>query len=84
MPEASSNAPIAAVATAPGVGGVAVIRLSGAGVYAIADALTRLSPPPSARAPGTFAYAKLLGEAGEVLDDALLLFEEVAEVFTGV
>ena len=83
MPEASSNAPIAAVATAPGVGGVAVIRLSGAGVYAIADALTRLSPPPSARAPGTFAYAKLLGEAGEVLDDALLLFFRAPHSYTG-
>ena len=83
MPEASSNAPIAAVATAPGVGGVAVIRLSGAGVYAIADALTRLSPPPSARTPGTFAYAKLLGEAGEVLDDALLLFFRAPHSYTG-
>ena len=83
MPEASSNAPIAAVATAPGVGGVAVIRLSGAGVYAIADGLTRLSPPPSARAPGTFAYAKLLGEAGEVLDDALLLFFRAPHSYTG-
>lgn len=83
MPEASSNVPIAAVATAPGVGGVAVIRLSGAGVYAIADALTRLSPPPSARAPGTFAYAKLLGEAGEVLDDALLLFFRAPHSYTG-
>lgn len=83
MPEASSNAPIAAVATAPGVGGVALIRLSGAGVYAIADALTRLSPPPSARAPGTFAYAKLLGEAGEVLDDALLLFFRAPHSYTG-
>lgn len=83
MPEASSNAPIAAVATAPGVGGVAVIRLSGAGVYAIADALTHLSPPPSARTPGTFAYAKLLGEAGEVLDDALLLFFRAPHSYTG-
>ena len=83
MPEASSNVPIAAVATAPGVGGVALIRLSGAGVYAIADALTRLSPPPSARAPGTFAYAKLLGEAGEVLDDALLLFFRAPHSYTG-
>lgn len=83
MPEASSNAPIAAVATAPGVGGVALIRLSGAGVYAIADALTRLSPPPSARAPGTFAYSRLLGEAGEVLDDALLLFFRAPHSYTG-
>ena len=66
--------PIAALATAPGMGGVAVIRLSGDTVYAIADQLTRLSTPPSQRAPGTFAYASLYDAEGAQLDDAILLF----------
>ena len=51
--------PIAALATASGMGGVAVIRLSGDEVYAVADQLTRLKTPPSQRKAGTFAYASL-------------------------
>ena len=75
--------PIAALATASGLGGVAIIRLSGSGVYAIADKLTRLSPPPSARPAGTFAYAKVLGGRGETLDDAVLLFYRAPHSYTG-
>lgn len=75
--------PIAALATAPGMGGVAVIRLSGDTVYAIADQLTRLSTPPSQRAPGTFAYASLYDAEGAQLDDAILLFFRAPHSYTG-
>ena len=76
--------PIAALASAPGLGGVALIRLSGEGVYAIADRLApRLSPPPSNRPAGTFAYATLRGPEGEPLDDAVLLFYRAPHSYTG-
>ena len=76
--------PIAALASAPGLGGVALIRLSGEGVYAIADRLApRLSPPPSDRPAGTFAYATLRGPEGEALDDAVLLFYRAPHSYTG-
>ena len=76
--------PIVALASAPGLGGVALIRLSGEGVYAIADRLApRLSPPPSARPAGTFAYATLRGPEGETLDDAVLLFYRAPHSYTG-
>ena len=75
--------PIAALATASGMGGVAVIRLSGDRVYAIADALTRLPFPPSQRQPGTFVYASLYGENDEVLDDAIVLFFRAPHSYTG-
>ena len=76
--------PIAALASAPGLGGVALIRLSGEGVYAIADRLApRLSPPPSDRPAGTFAYATLRGPEGETLDDAVLLFYRAPHSYTG-
>ena len=76
--------PIAALASAPGLGGVALIRLSGEGVYAIADRLApRLSPPPSARPVGTFAYATLRGPEGDLLDDAVLLFYRAPHSYTG-
>lgn len=79
----TSGSPIAALATAPGLGGVAVIRLSGEGVYAIADRLTALRVPPSARKAGTFVHAPLLGAEGAVLDDALLLFFRAPHSYTG-
>jgi tRNA modification GTPase len=65
------------------MGGVAVIRLSGDAVYSIADQLTRLTTPPSQRAPGTFAYASLYSATGEVLDDAILLFFRAPKSYTG-
>ena len=76
--------PIAALATAPGLGGVALIRLSGEGVYAIADRLApRLAPPPSARPANTFAHATLVGADGATLDDAVLLFYRAPRSYTG-
>ncbi|MBQ9693254.1 MAG: tRNA uridine-5-carboxymethylaminomethyl(34) synthesis GTPase MnmE [Kiritimatiellae bacterium] len=74
---------IAALATAPGMGGVAVIRLSGDTVYDIADRLTKLTVPPSQRRPGTFAYATLYDATGGVLDDAILLFFRAPHSYTG-
>ena len=76
--------PIAALASAPGLGGVALIRLSGEGVYALADRLApRLSPPPSERPAGSFAHATLVDEAGRTLDDAVLLFYRAPRSYTG-
>ena len=75
--------PIAAMATAPGLGGVAILRLSGDGVYAIADRLVSLKVPPSQRPAGTFTHAALLDEKGAVLDDALMLFFRAPHSYTG-
>lgn len=75
--------PIAALATASGMGGVAVIRLSGDEVYAVADQLTRLKTPPSQRKAGTFAYAPLYDGKGDVMDDAVLLFFRAPHSYTG-
>ena len=76
---------IAAIATAPGEGAIAIVRLSGPGTYAIADRLFRgPPPPPSARAPGTFAHGPIVDPAsGEVLDDALLLVFRAPHSYTG-
>ncbi len=79
----SDAAVIAALATPPGTGGVALIRMSGDGVYPIADRLTHLPTPPSQRPANTFVYAPLYGAAGEVLDDAVLLFYRAPHSYTG-
>jgi tRNA modification GTPase len=76
-------ATIAAIATAPGLGGVAILRLSGPEAYTIADAITRLQTPPSQRPANTFVHTSLYGAEGEVLDDALVLFFRAPRSYTG-
>lgn len=76
---------IAAIATAPGAGAIAIVRVSGPETYALADRLFRGPPPlPSARAAGTFAHGQIVVPAtGEVLDDALLLIFRAPHSYTG-
>ncbi len=65
---------IAAIASAPGVGAVGVVRLSGPDAYSIADALftARRGPPPSKRAAGRVVYGDVV-DGQRVVDEALLL-----------
>lgn len=76
---------IAAIATAPGEGAIAIVRLSGPDAYALADRFFRCPPPlPSARAPGTFARGQIVDpDSQEVLDDALLLVFRAPHSYTG-
>ncbi|MDR0993891.1 MAG: tRNA uridine-5-carboxymethylaminomethyl(34) synthesis GTPase MnmE [Verrucomicrobiota bacterium] len=76
---------MAAIATAPGEGAIAVVRLSGPETYALADRLFRCpSPPPSGRATGTFVHGQVCEPAtGEVIDDALLLVFKAPRSYTG-
>ncbi len=60
-----------------------MIRVSGEGVYALLDQMTRLRVPPSERPANTFAHAPLYGAEGEVLDDAVLLFYRAPQSYTG-
>lgn len=65
---------IAAIASAPGVGAVGVVRLSGPDAYRIADSLfaPRRGSAPSARPPGRVVYGDVVDD-GRVVDEALLL-----------
>ena len=76
---------IAAIATAPGEGAIAIVRLSGPDTFTLADRIFRCSAPaPSQRAPGTFVHGQVVAPAsGEVLDDALLLVFHAPHSFTG-
>ncbi len=74
---------VAALTTAPGIGGVAMIRMSGTGVYHLADQLTRLRTPPSLRPANTFVYAPLYDAEGAVLDDAVMLLYRAPKSYTG-
>ena len=69
---------IAAIATAPGRGGVGVVRVSGSGLKDLALALT--GRDPKAR---TAHFTRFLDEQGRVIDEGLLLFFAAPASFTG-
>jgi len=76
---------IAALATAAGPAGVAVVRISGPEAFAVADRVTRCAGrPPSQRPAGTFFHATFAdGTAGEALDDGIVLIFRTPRSYTG-
>ena len=62
---------IAAVATPPGEGGVAIIRISGKEAVAIAEKI--YAGPVRSYKSHTAHYGRIVNSAGEVVDDVLLL-----------
>ena len=69
---------IAAIATAPGRGGIGVIRISGPGLAGLAQAITGRPPQPRLA-----QFARFRDAAGEVLDEGLLLYFAAPHSFTG-
>ncbi|ATE61945.1 tRNA uridine-5-carboxymethylaminomethyl(34) synthesis GTPase MnmE [Thauera sinica] len=69
---------IAAIATAPGRGGIGVVRVSGNGLSEFARTLT--GREPEARVA---RFARFLDEAGEAIDEGLCLFFPAPASFTG-
>ena len=76
---------IAAIATAPGAGGIAVVRLSGAQSYAVAQRVFR--PANAAkRVADAKGYTALFGrfvEGGEEFDEGVALFFRAPHSYTG-
>ena len=69
---------IAAVATAPGAGGVGIVRLSGAGARAIAETIGghRLRPRHA-------HHLRFRDDNGEVIDDGIALYFQSPASYTG-
>jgi len=69
---------IAAIATAPGRGGIGVVRVSGPELTSLAQGLIGVLPPPrQAR------FSRFRGESGEVLDEGIALYFKAPHSFTG-
>lgn len=75
---AGANDTIAAIATAPGQGGVGIVRLSGPAARTIAEAVAGMDPRPRHA-----HYARFREVAGEVIDDGLLLYFPAPHSYTG-
>ena len=69
---------IAALATPPGVGGVAIIRVSGTGAAAIAEAVVGGLPSPR-----TATFARFRDEDRNVIDEGIVLYFPSPASFTG-
>jgi tRNA modification GTPase len=73
---------IAAIATAPGEAGIAIIRISGPGSLAIADGIfAGAAPSPSRRAAFSLVHGKIRS-AGQVLDEVMLLVMRAPHSYT--
>lgn len=77
------TAPIAAIATAPGRGGVGIIRLSGSGLAPWIEALTGKSQSAQFAQPRVATFTPFLDADGQVLDEGLLLYFAGPHSFTG-
>lgn len=75
---------IAAIVTAPGEAGVAIVRVSGPDALSIADRIFRCNgAPPSSRASHTVVHGAICDRDGERVDDVLLLIFRGPRSFTG-
>lgn len=82
----AQNAIVAAIATAPGMGGIAVVRVSGEGALSV---LKKAFSRKGGYEPRKMYHGYVLGEGGERLDEALAVYfpaphsytaEDVAEI----
>jgi tRNA modification GTPase len=75
---------VAAIATPPGEGGVGIVRLSGSGVWRIADEIFGALDgiPVSEREHGTFAYGKVTESGGREIDTGLALVMRAPKSYT--
>lgn len=74
----SPAATIAALATPPGIGGIAVVRVSGSNARRIAQEVLGLVP-----APRSFLRRKFLDASGAIIDHGIALFFPAPHSFTG-
>ncbi|MDK2857615.1 MAG: tRNA modification GTPase [Verrucomicrobiota bacterium] len=74
---------IAAIATPPGEGGVGIVRISGSGVWRIADEIFQGPEKPSAAKGGTFFFGKIVAADGTVIDEGLCLIFRSPRSYTG-
>lgn len=73
---------IAAISTAPGEGGIAIIRVSGPQSLPLADKIFKCSPPlPSSRNHPALIYGHVVSGT-EILDEALLLSMRAPRSYT--
>jgi tRNA modification GTPase len=77
----SDSDPIVAIATAPGRGGIGIVRLSGTDLAPVIASV--LGPEHQALVPRHATHCSFLGSRGEPLDDGLALYFPAPHSYTG-
>jgi len=77
------NDTIAALATPPGEGALAVIRISGSKALAVADKIFRGAKPPSLMEERRVGFGRIVSAEGEVIDEVLLTVFSHPRSYTG-
>jgi tRNA modification GTPase len=78
-----ANSPIAAIATAPGRGGVGIVRLSGPQLASWIGPLTGKLESPGFARPRVATHTPFVDAEGQVLDEGLLIYFPGPNSFTG-
>jgi len=73
--------PIVAIATAPGRGGIGIVRVSGPEIGPVVAGL--LGPKASRLAPRTALHAAFLDDVGTAIDDGIALYFPAPHSYTG-
>ena len=76
------SSPIVAIATAPGRGGIGVVRISGKNLGDIANTICRL-PVGAALQPRHATYTSFIDADGRVIDQGLALYFKAPHSYTG-
>ncbi len=78
----SDNSPIAAIATAPGRGGIGVVRISGKDLTSLTRAVCRLSDSTGLK-PRYASYLDFIRADGSVIDTGLAIYFPAPHSYTG-
>src|SRR3982751_1750645 len=76
------SSPIAAIATAPGRGGIGVVRLSGKNLGPVIDAVCA-RPGNAALQPRHATYLNFINADGSVIDQGLAIYFKAPHSYTG-
>ncbi|MES2833041.1 MAG: tRNA uridine-5-carboxymethylaminomethyl(34) synthesis GTPase MnmE [Pseudomonadota bacterium] len=76
------SSPIAAIATAPGRGGIGVVRISGKQIHRVVEAVCKL-PEGATLQPRHATYTSFVDADGSVIDQGLALFFKAPHSYTG-
>ncbi|MBN1302167.1 MAG: tRNA uridine-5-carboxymethylaminomethyl(34) synthesis GTPase MnmE [Melioribacteraceae bacterium] len=79
----SNEDTITALATAPGIGAISVIRVSGSNSFSAVDNIFRSSKKLSDCEPNTIHYGKIYNGKNDVLDDVLVSVFQSPNSYTG-
>ena len=76
------SSPIVAIATAPGRGGIGVVRVSGKNIAAVIAAVCKL-PVGATLQPRHATYTSFLNADGSLIDQGLALYFKAPHSYTG-